>query len=384
VTYEGNCRLGDLFTSRRERGRPGLPTLSVTLNDGLVNREDLDRKQETNLAPEEHLLVKPGDIAYNMMRMWQGAFGLADKEGIVSPAYVVLKSKAGIDPVYATYLLKSPRMIYLLWAYSYGLTEDRLRLYFDDFAKIPTQLHSPVDQIRLAKIFTATDAQIRASMNLLMNTKATKAAVLNKLIKPRSRRQQTGWTEFEFGEIVTRVREQFNPGNAENQEWCIELEHIDQESGQLCGHTVTGRSSSMKSCFQAGDVLFGKLRPYLKKFWLSNRAGVCSSEIWVLRPNATVCAPDYLTCLLQSEQVMRAVAASAGSKMPRAEWDFVERTTVLLPSLSEQQKIAEILDPLDKYVRQLGKYVEGLKAEQRGLIQKLFSPDRVHTVLELA
>ena len=74
MTYSGNRRLGDLFSSRREKGRPGLPTLSVTLNDGLVNREDLDRKQETNLAPEEHLLVKPGDIAYNMMRMWQGAF----------------------------------------------------------------------------------------------------------------------------------------------------------------------------------------------------------------------------------------------------------------------------------------------------------------------
>ena len=73
MTYSGNYRLGDLFSSRREKGRAGLPTLSVTLNYGLVNREDLERKQDTNLAPEEHLLVKPGDIVYNMMRMWQGA-----------------------------------------------------------------------------------------------------------------------------------------------------------------------------------------------------------------------------------------------------------------------------------------------------------------------
>src|SRR4030067_3691875 len=54
MTYSGNYRLGDLFSSRREKGRAGLPTLSVTLNDGLVNRENLDRKQDTNLAPEEH------------------------------------------------------------------------------------------------------------------------------------------------------------------------------------------------------------------------------------------------------------------------------------------------------------------------------------------
>ena len=96
MTYSGNCHLGDLFTSRREKGVQVLPTLSVTLNDGLVNREDLDRKQGTELTPEEHLLVKPGDIAYNMMRMWQGAFGLADRAGLVSPAYVVLKPKKGI------------------------------------------------------------------------------------------------------------------------------------------------------------------------------------------------------------------------------------------------------------------------------------------------
>ena len=99
--------MGDLFESRRERGRPGLPLLSVTMNDGLVDREDLDRKQDSALAPEEHLLVKPGDIAYNMMRMWQGAFGLAHKEGLVSPAYVVLQPKQHTFPGYFARLFRT-------------------------------------------------------------------------------------------------------------------------------------------------------------------------------------------------------------------------------------------------------------------------------------
>ena len=71
MVYEGNQKLGDLFISRREKGKSGLPTLSVTLTDGLVNRKTLERKTDTNLAENEHLLVKGGDIAYNMMRMWQ-------------------------------------------------------------------------------------------------------------------------------------------------------------------------------------------------------------------------------------------------------------------------------------------------------------------------
>ena len=167
MTYEGNCRLGDLFTSRREKGRPGLPTLSVTLNDGLVNREDLDRKQETNLAPEEHLLVKPGDIAYNMMRMWQGAFGLASNEGMVSPAYVVLKPTERIDSQYAAYLLGSPRLLYLLWAYSYGITDDRLRLYFADFAKIPANVPPINVQRKIAATISSWNEAIERTESLL-------------------------------------------------------------------------------------------------------------------------------------------------------------------------------------------------------------------------
>ena len=142
MAYEGSQRLGELFKSRREKGKPGLPTLSVTLNNGLVDRDSLGRKTDTSLADDEHLLVRKGDLVYNMMRMWQGASGLAEKDGSVSPAYVVLAPKAKIDARYATYLFKSQRMIYLFWAYSYGLTEDRLRLYYGDFQKIAVTVPS--------------------------------------------------------------------------------------------------------------------------------------------------------------------------------------------------------------------------------------------------
>ncbi len=93
MIYKGNHKLGDFFTIRRERGTPGLPMLSVTMNNGVVTRESLNRKMETNLSDEEHLLVRKDDIVYNMMRMWQGASGLADRDGLISPAYVVLAPK---------------------------------------------------------------------------------------------------------------------------------------------------------------------------------------------------------------------------------------------------------------------------------------------------
>ena len=373
MTYDGNCRLGDLFESRREKGRSGLPLMSVTMNDGLVAREDLERRQDTTLAPEDHLLVKSGDIAYNMMRMWQGAFGLADREGLVSPAYVVVKPKPGIDPVYATYLLRTSRMRYLLWAYSYGLTDDRLRLYFADFARVPATVHSYAEQATIASILTTGDDLISAQTNLLENTKSAREGVLNRLLKPRTKEQRARWKEFELGDVAVRVRAQFDPTSAREQEWCIELEHIETRTGQLVGSTTTSSISSTKILFQPCDVLFGKLRPYLRKYWLAARGGVCSSEFWVLRPEATLCTPAFLSCLLQSEQVMRAVAASSGSKMPRAEWDHVERTVVRLPPLPVQARVTSKLEPFDRHIRKLGDYIVALRKEQRHLLLSLFA-----------
>ena len=157
--WEGH-RLGDLFSSCRAKGFEGLPTLSVTLDRGLINRDDLVRKQETNLTEEEHLLVRSGDIAYNMMRMWQGAFGRSATDGIVSPAYVVLRGKKDVDTRYFEFAFRRSRSIYLFWAFSYGITNDRLRLYANDFLRIPFAAPSLPEQRKIADFLTAVDGRI--------------------------------------------------------------------------------------------------------------------------------------------------------------------------------------------------------------------------------
>ena len=153
-------RLGQWFSSSRAKGSEGLPTLSVTQDRGLVNRDELERKQETNLTAKEHLLVRDGDIAYNMMRMWQGAFGRANLDGIVSPAYVVLRGKNGVDTRFFEYAFQRSRSIYLFWAYSYGLTKDRLRLYANDFTRIPFSAPSLPEQQKIADFLSALDRRI--------------------------------------------------------------------------------------------------------------------------------------------------------------------------------------------------------------------------------
>jgi restriction endonuclease S subunit len=174
--------LGELFAERKEAGRPGLPTLSVTMHDGMVDREEHGRRVESELTPEEHLLARKHDIAYNMMRMWQGVSGLAPCDGLVSPAYVVLKPLAGIDPLFASYLFKLPETIRLFHRYSQGLTNDRLRLYYDPFAEIrvpiPTDL---AEQRRIAHLLAAIDRRIEQSETLIAALRQTKAAICQEL-----------------------------------------------------------------------------------------------------------------------------------------------------------------------------------------------------------
>ena len=164
--------LADYFSPRKQPGETGLPVLSVTMNDGLVPRDSLDRRMESAMEAKAHSLVEPGDIAYNMMRMWQGASGLCHSRANISPAYVVMTPKANTDPAFAAHWLKSKDAVDLLWAYSHGLTEDRLRLYPDDFLSIPAVFPALDHQRRIASVLDTWDRAIVAADRLVKAKRA--------------------------------------------------------------------------------------------------------------------------------------------------------------------------------------------------------------------
>lgn len=135
--------------------------------------------------------------------MRQGASGVADCEGLVSPAYVVLQPKKRIDPLYASHLFKTKRMVYLFWAYSYGITEDRLRLYFHDFMRVPVVIPPIREQKRIASILATWERWIAESKALLINKVTTHSRLL-KLLTTGQRHlghSQGAWRDFTLGEL---------------------------------------------------------------------------------------------------------------------------------------------------------------------------------------
>ena len=91
-----------------------------------------------------------GDIAYNMMRMWQGAIGVAPVDGLVSPAYVVAKPLRGTEPRYFSALFRTSGYMAEADKYSRGIVKDRNRLYWEDFKQMPTPCPPPHEQVQIA------------------------------------------------------------------------------------------------------------------------------------------------------------------------------------------------------------------------------------------
>lgn len=171
----------ELFANRTEKGDDYLPIYSVTMVHGLVKRSSLDRRVDDLADTEGNKKVYKRDIAYNMMRMWQGACGVAYDECMVSPAYVVLSPHTGVYSDFYAYLFKSPQMLRLLTSHSRGLTKDRLRLYYQDFGRIPLPFPDIREQRRIANCLYSLDAQITAESKKVDALKTHKKGLTQQL-----------------------------------------------------------------------------------------------------------------------------------------------------------------------------------------------------------
>jgi type I restriction enzyme S subunit len=364
------------FASSRKRGTEGLPICSVTQNDGLVRRDSLDRQIGVDAGFEQNLRAEKNDLVYNMMRMWQGAVGKATESCMVSPAYVVLSPRKAANSQFFLYMFNRKRALYWLWAFSYGLTNDRLRLYYKDFAQIPFFAPEIDEQDKIAAFLEVVDEKITQLQKKRELLKEYKKGVMQQIFTQQIRfKDESGndfpdWKEAEFEQRVERVATKYTP-QPNDLTPSIELESIEPDTGRLIRVFNAGDQASTKGQFLAGDVLFGKLRPYLRKYAIPDFDGVCSSEIWILRGRKGV-NNGFLYYLLQSERFSSVTHKTAGSKMPRAEWQFVGTAPFAFPIAEEQTKIYEFLRSIDSKIVTVDAACRAMKMFKDGLLQSMF------------
>lgn len=161
-------RIANLYDERSESGLEELPILTVSINTGVSDHEIADEDKDRVFVRSEdrtkYKRVYPGDLAYNMMRAWQGAFGAVRVDGMVSPAYVVAKPKKNVklDSRYMEALLRTSEATEEMHRYSRGIVDFRLRLYWPEFKNIRICLPPIEEQIEIADYIDEKSAAIDA------------------------------------------------------------------------------------------------------------------------------------------------------------------------------------------------------------------------------
>lgn len=170
-----------------------------------------------------------------------------------------------------------------------------------------------------------------------------------------------------FSRVVELVREKADPGHS----FSVGLEAIEPATGKLVADPITDYEGSGVS-FQTGDLLFGKLRPYLAKAWLADREGAAVGDFHVYRPTGGVCA-GYLRWVLLARSFLDPVESSVfGAKMPRADWEFIKNVEIHVPPTAEQRAIADYLDSetarIDTLIEEQQRLVELLRERRAGVL----------------
>lgn len=160
-----------LFSERVEAGREDLPLLSVSIHSGVSSEEISEEENVRGRVKIEdktkYILVKPSDIAFNMMRAWQGGIGAVSTEGMVSPAYIVAKPKPKINAEYFENQYRCPEFIQQMDRFSKGITDFRKRLYWDGFKQLLTVVPPIDEQLEIVEYIKQETMRVASSIELL-------------------------------------------------------------------------------------------------------------------------------------------------------------------------------------------------------------------------
>lgn len=324
-----------------------------------------------------YYLLKKGEYAYNKSYSVGYDFGSIKRldrypMGALSTLYICFALKHHDSDFIRAYFdsLKWYREIYMIsaeGARNHGLLNVPTDKFFETIHYIP---QDACEQRKIADFLIAIDKRIEAQQSLVENLKKYKRGLLSFAFEEMSISDNANAITYLFSEIAQRRKEKYCPDSGVEYP-CIELEHIEQGTGRLLGSVSSTAQSSTKTVAKTGDVLFGKLRPYLRKFAFAEQDMVCSSEIWVFVPSKYV-LPKYLYYLIQTEHFMQVANISSGTKMPRAEWENIEKEPFDIPCISVQEQIVSIMEALDNEICLSDDIIRSLSNAKTGLLQQLF------------
>ena len=243
------------------------------------------------------------------------------------------------------------------------------------FIEVPIPLPTVAEQHAIATALSDVDALLGGLDRLIAKKRDLKQAAMQQLLTGQTRLPgfHGEWEVKRLREIASIRNQKVLPSNVGIDTPCVELDHIEQGNGRLLECSTAQNSKSTKYRFFSGDVLFGRLRSYLRKFWHADRDGICTTEIWPLMTDSQQADSGFLHAIVQSDRFIEAANISFGTHMPRADWGVMRNFEVRLPQVREQLAIAEILADMDAELSALESRRDKTRDLKQGMVQELLT-----------
>jgi len=369
-------RNGRLFAQRNETGYGSLPILEVSLKTGVRVRdmEDLKRKQVMSDREKYKRTVK-GDVAYNMMRMWQGAVGVAPEDGLVSPAYVVARPYPEVEPRYVSYLFRTDAYKNEVDGFSRGIVKDRNRLYWEDFKQMPSCMPPLQEQKAIADYLDANAVKvhrfIRNRRRLIEVLTEQKQAIINRAVTrgldPNVRLKPSGidwlgdipehWevrrlrnvAEMSVSNVDKHVKEGETPVRLCNYTDVYKNPVITANMPFMQATATLEEIAAFRLC--VGDVIITKDSEEWQDIGVPALVAeaaddlICGYHLAILRPMASVTSGRFLAYALQSRAATTQFSLAAnGVTRYGLSHGAIKGISIAVPPPDEQTPICDHID----------------------------------------
>ena len=189
-----------------------------------------------------------------------------------------------------------------------------------------------------------------------------------------------GWERKTFNDVIDISKEKYKPNNSESK-FYVGLEHIEKNLGVLTAECGFENIKTIKNKFNVGEILYGKLRPYLNKVYLAKENGVCSTDILVLKTKKN-CNAQFLTHLMLGVDFVNTMSENtSGVNLPRVSTKFILEYPINLPPIEEQNRIVQEIESrlsvADKMEQSIQESLQKAEALRQSILKKAFCGELV-------
>ena len=382
-------KLGECFDERSEKnGTEVNELLSVTIAEGVIRQSDSEKRNVVSSDVSNYKKVHEGDIAYNSMRMWQGAEGVSSYNGIVSPAYTVIVPQNGNDSSFFAIMFKRSSMLKTFERNSQGLTSDTWNLKYPALSNITVLAPKAEEQVTISQFFQKLDELITLHQRKLDEIKQFKSGMLQKLF-PRDGEKvpevrfpefTDDWEQRKFSELVIIERggsprpiENYITEEENGLNW-VKIGDAPEMGNYITKTAQKIRPEGLKKTREVhpGDLILSNSMSFGKPYIMAIDG--CIHDGWLLiRNEQKIFDLKFLCILLGTDSMLNQYKAmAAGSTVNNLNKDLVGNTNISYPSIDEQRIIGDFITKLDETITLHQRKLDALKELKKGLLQQMF------------